>query len=171
MQIKAHWQKLLISSSLIVIMLAILGGAVLAYLGSEAHVIESKAEAPRIVLVNQPFDVALTLYNTTGSQQELISIGVDRHLIEQGLGVVEMVPPYREAEELGQSQWVEFTFAIQRRPVLQPDELLRMRIGMIVTQPGTYQGDLTIWTKNQTQADYAHLTVVAVAHPAPWLGR
>lgn len=171
MNLKSHWKKLLVSTSLIAVMLVVLGGAVLAYLGSEANVIEAKAEAPRIVLVNQSFDVALTLNNTTDSQQELISIGVERDLLEQGLSVVEMVPPYREADDLGQSKWVEYTFAIQRRPVLQADESLRMRIGMVVTQPGTYKGELTIWTKNQPQADYTELTIVAVEHPAAWLGR
>lgn len=171
MNLKTRWKKLLVSSSLIGVMLVALGGAVLAYLGSEADVIEAKAEAPRIVLVNQSFDVALTLNNTTNSQQELISIGVERDLLEQGLSVVEMVPPYREADELGQSKWVEYTFAIQRRPVLQADESLQMRIGMVVTRLGTYKGELTVWTKNHPQADYTELTIIAVEHPAAWLGR
>ncbi len=171
MKLNKRWQRFLISSSLIVVMLAALGGAVLAYLGSAANVIEVDTETPRIVLVNQAFDVALTLHNTTDSQQELISIGVERDLLEQGLRVVEMVPPYREADELSQSKWVEFTFAIQRRPVMQADESLRMRVAMVITQPGTYQGEWAVWTKNQPQADYTQLTIVAVEHPAPWLGR
>ncbi len=171
MKLTARWQKWLVSSSLIILMFALFGSAVLAYLGSEADVMEAKAEAPRIVLVNQPFDVALTLHNTTDSQQELISIGVEHDLLEQGLAIVEMVPPYREADDLSQSKWVEYTFAIQRRPVLQSDESLRMRVAFVVTQPGTYRGELTIWTKNQPQADYTELTIVAVEHPAAWLGR
>lgn len=171
MRLKSRWQKILVSSGLIAVMLAALGGAVLAYLGSEAHIIEAQTETPRIVLANQAFDVTLTLHNTSDSPQELISIGVERDLLHQGLNVVEMVPPYREGDTTGQSRWAEFTFAIQRRPTLQPDEALRMRIAMVATQPGTYSGDLAIWAKNQAQADYAPLTVVVVEHPAPWLGR
>ncbi len=171
MKLRTRWQKLLVSSSLLVVMLAALGGAVLAYLGSDANVIETNTEAPRIVIINQPFDITLTLHNTSDSQQELISIGVERDLLEQGVSIIEMVPPYREADESGPSNWVEFTFAIQRRPVLQSDESLRMRVRMVVTQPGTYQGELTVWTKNQPQADYSTLTIVAVEHPTPWLGQ
>ncbi len=171
MKLTTRWQKLLVSSSLLLVMLAALGGAVLAYLGSDANVIEATTEAPRIVLVNQRFDITLTLHNTADSQQELISIGVERDLLEQGANIIEMVPPYREADDSGQSRWVEYTFAIQRRPILQSSESLRMRIGMVVTQPGTYQGELTVWAKNQPQADYSTLTIVAVEHPTAWLGR
>jgi len=169
--LKTRWQKFLASGILVLLMLALTGGALLAYLGSEANVIEAKTEPPRTLLVGQRFDVLLTLHNTTNSEQTLVSIGMEQALLEKGVTLIETVPPYREADNLNNSNWVEYTFAIQRRPVLLEDETLRMRLSMVVTQPGTYQGNLTIWTKNQAQADYADLKLIVVEHPAPWLGR
>jgi hypothetical protein len=168
--LKTRWQKCLAGSVVVILMLALTGSALLAYLGSAANVIEAKVESPRIVLVGQPFDIYLTLHNTTKSEQTLVSIGMERALLEQGITLLETVPPYREADNLNNSNWVEYTFAIQRRPILLANETLRMRLNMQVTQPGTYQGSLTIWTKNQAQADYADLKLIAVEHPAPWLG-
>jgi hypothetical protein len=169
--LKTRWQKFLVGSVAVILMLALTGSALLAYLGSAANVIEAKAEPPRIVLVGQRFDVYLALHNTTNSEQTLISIGMEQALLEQGITLLETVPPYREADDLNNSNWVEYTFAIQRRPVLLADETLLMRLNMQVTQPGTYESSLAIWTKNQAQADYANLKLIAVEHPAPWLGR
>lgn len=169
--LKTRWQKFLAGSVVVILMLALTGSALLAYLGSAANVIEAKTEPPKIVLVGQPFDVYLNLHNTTNNEQTLISIGLEQALLKQGVTLIETVPPYREADNLNNSNWVEYTFAIQRRPVLLADETLRMRLSMMVTQPGMYQSSLTIWTKNQAQADYADLKLIVVEHPAPWLGR
>src|SRR5688572_6641266 len=105
--LKTRWQKFLAGSVFVILMLALTGSALLAYLGSAANVIEAKTEPPKIVLVGQPFDVYLNLHNTTNNEQTLISIGLEQALLKQGVTLIETVPPYREADNLNNSNWVE----------------------------------------------------------------
>jgi hypothetical protein len=156
---------------LVVLLIGFTGGVLLAYLGSEAGVFNVQAQAPQVVLVGQPFEVELTLHNTTSDEQQLVSIGVERDLLDQGLTLLETTPSHRQADELGGSRWVEYTFALQRRPAIPANETLRMRITMAATAPGRYEGSLTTWTNDQPRADYTSLKFTAIPHPAPWLGR
>ncbi|MCB9437464.1 MAG: hypothetical protein H6673_10790 [Anaerolineales bacterium] len=147
-----------------VVLLAVLGGGALAYLGAEARVMQLDVDATQIVIAGQPFDVWITLENTSDNEQEIVSIGV-----EDNVQVVEMVPAYRTTEE--HAPWLEYVFARQRRPILAADERMRLHLRLVAPQTGTATTEVTIWYNNHVRSDYVIVEYTAVPHPAPWLGR
>lgn len=145
-------------------LLTILAGGALAYLGDEAHIMNLKAEAPARVLAGQPFDVWITLENTSATEQEIVSLGV-----QDNVEVVEMVPNYRTIEQ--NTPWREYVFARQRRPLLLAGETIQIRLRLIAPKGGDIQTEVAIWYNNQIRSDYVVLNYTVVPHPAPWLGR
>lgn len=146
-----------------VVLLAVLGGGALAYLGAEARLMHLDIEAPQTVMMGQPFEVWLTLENTSDDEQEIVSIGV-----ENNVQVLEMVPAYRTTEE--HDPWLEYVFARQRRPVLLAGETIRLRLRLEAPQTGAVTTEVAVWYNNHMRSDYVTLEYTVMPHPAPWLG-
>lgn len=159
------WRSLAIG-----LILAVISLGILLYLGGDAGLVTAETQSPEQVLTGQIFIVDLTLHNNTDTEQQIVSIGLDRNLYEQGLHIQETLPRYRRVDDFG-SRWLEYTFAIQSQPTLLPNESLSLRLRMVATQPGDFQGELTLWFNDHIRSDTISLHITAVPHPAPWLGQ
>ena len=169
-QILTNRRKQFLWRSLVIgLLLAAISLVILLYLGGDANIVTAETQSPEQVLTDQIFIVDLTLHNNTDSEQQIVSIGLDRELVEHGLQIQETLPHYRRIDDFG-SRWLEYTFAIQNPPTLLPNESLSLRLRMIATQPGDFQGELTLWFNNHIRSDTIPLHITAVSHPAPWLG-
>lgn len=158
------WRSLAIG-----LILAAVGVAILLYLGGDANVVTAETQSPDFVLTGQVFVVDLTLHNNTDKEQYIVSIGLDRDLVERGLQIQETLPRYRRIDDFG-SRWLEYTFAIQSPLTILPNETLSLRLRMVASQPGDFEGELTLWFNDHIRTDTIPLAITAVSHPAPWLG-
>jgi hypothetical protein len=150
-------------------MLTVIGVGILLYLGGAANVVTAETQSPDLVLTDQVFIVDLTLHNNTDNEQHIVSIGLDRDLFERGLQIQEILPRYRRIDDFG-SRWLEYTFAIQSPPTILPNETLSLRLRMLASQPGRFEGELTLWYNDHIRSDTIPLAITAVSHPVPWLG-
>lgn len=147
---------------------ALLGTFVLIYLGSPAHIVEAHLQQPDTVLVGQVFEVILTVRNTTDTEQEIVSVGIEQALLDHGLQIIEMVPGYRSVDD--RDRWQEYIFSRRLRPLLAPDDSMPLTLRLVATHPGTYKGEIALWYDNRIRSDYVMLQIGAEAHPSPWLG-
>ncbi len=90
---------MLVRGLVIAAVVAITGGVVLAYLGTEAHVVDVEAGVPSAVVAGQPFDVTLTVRNVSNDSLAIVSIGLERSELQ----VIETVPGFRRVDE--SRQW------------------------------------------------------------------
>ncbi|NDJ86764.1 MAG: hypothetical protein GYB66_12830 [Chloroflexi bacterium] len=162
-------RRLLMRTLIIIMILAISGGAVLAYLGGEADALAIQQRPPGTILAHQPFEVVLDLENTTNDDLEIVSVGIENALLNSGIRVNRMTPSYRTYDE--GSRWTELVFSRRGRPLLAPGESTSLTIQMVASKPGQYQGDITIWYENQLRSDAFALNLSVSPHPMPWLGR
>ncbi len=154
----------------VVLIITILITAILLYLGSDANIVTAETQSPEFVLVGQVFVVDLTLHNNTSDEQQIVSLGLERALSEQGLRIEETLPRFRRVDDFG-SNWLEHTFAIQSPPTILPNDTTTIRLRMTATQPADFHGELTLWFKDHVRSDSITLSIKAVAHPTPWLGQ
>lgn len=125
---------------------------ILVYLGAASEKLSVTTEMPETVIVGEPFDVTLNIENQTDNPQTIISIGLAESLQERGLVIEDTLPDYRTVDQ--RSIWSEYTFAITRRPVIEPGDTIPLRITMIAHKPGILDGDLTMWVDNDLQATF-----------------
>lgn len=163
-------KRLLWRSIAVVLIITIAITAVLFYLGSDANIVTAETQSPELVLVGQVFIVDLILHNNTDTEQQIVSIGLEQALSEQGLRIEETLPRYRRVDDYG-SNWLEYTFAIQSPPTILPNDTTTIRLRMIATQPADFHGELTLWFKDHVRSDTITLSIKAIAHPTPWLGQ
>ena len=163
-------KRLLWRSIAVVLIITIVITAVLFYLGSDANIVTAETQSPELVLVGQVFIVDLILHNNTDTEQQIVSLGLEQALSEQGLRIEETLPRYRRVDDYG-SNWLEYTFAIQSPPTILPNDTTTIRLRMIATQPADFHGELTLWFKDHVRSDTITLSIKAIAHPTPWLGQ
>lgn len=140
------WQRLAIG--LVVITAFAIG--ILAYLGTASNNLSVTTEMPDTVKVGESFDVTLNIDNQTDSPQTIVSIGLAESLQEQGLVIEDTLPNYRTVDK--RSIWSEYTFAITRRPVIEPGDTIPLRVTMVANRPGSVDGELTLWLEKDLQA-------------------
>lgn len=151
-------------------LLAGMSGALLAHLGSEPEIIEISVALPPTVIAGQPFEADILIENVTGDQLTIVSLGLDRVLVENGITIQRTVPAFRRVDN-PDGKWREYAFSIQRRPVILANQSLRLPVTIVATQTGTFEGELTVWMENVLRSDYLTLHLNIVAHPAPWLAK
>ncbi|MCI0711620.1 MAG: hypothetical protein L0154_15805 [Chloroflexi bacterium] len=134
--------------------------ALLAYLGAGSDNLAVTAEVPESVIAGEAFDVTLNIENKTDSPQTIVSIGLAESLQEQGLIIEETLPDYRTVDK--RSIWSEYTFAITRRPVIEPGESIPLRVTLVASRPGTVDGQLTLWLEKELQATYVAIQLQVV---------
>jgi hypothetical protein len=165
---KLFWQgqsrQLVLRAVLVLLILVLSAGAVLAYLGTEAHLMKTSTEIPSLVLAGQPFDFYVVLQNVSDDSQQIVSLGFDI----EGIKVLETVPNFRRTAD--GKRWTETVFSRQQRPQALPGNSLRLRVRAVAAEPGNYRGEVTIWYNNKLQSDSVVLTITAVPNPLPWLG-
>ncbi len=139
------------------------------YLGSQNQRVKAATSAPQLVWVGEPFTITITLKNQTNTAQELVSISLDKAILDDGLHINATMPAYRTSEREG--AWTSFIFARRRRPMLPPNGEDIVRLTLIAQTSGRYDTDVVLWFNNQLQGVFVSVNVEAVPHPTPWLGR
>lgn len=150
------WQRLaagLITAAVLII-------ALVAYLGAESDDLAVSVEMPESVSAGEAFDVTLNTENKTDSPQTIVSIGLTESLQEQGLIIEDTLPDYRAVDK--RSIWSEYTFAITRRPVIEPGDSIPLRVTLVATRPGAVDGQLTLWLEKSLQAVYVDIQLQVV---------
>lgn len=130
------------------------------YLGGDNDSLRASADVPEEVRVDEPFELRLNLTNPTDEDQTIVSIGLTQALLDAGLRLEDMVPAYREISVRG--NWHEYVFSIARRPVMPPGSDFQFILTLVASEPGTYDGSLTIWLDRNLQAIHRDLHVEAV---------
>lgn len=161
--------RLLRTGGSVTLLFVVIVGAILMYLGRPAQRLEARVQSPPTALVGQPFRVQLFLENSSGDDQEIVSIGLEQALYEQGISISRITPSYERVEG-NNRQWVEYTYRFDRRPILRDGETLRMPLTFVATTPGRYRGEIVIWTKNALRNDVVYLDIEVLPAPSPWLG-
>lgn len=157
-------KRFFVRAGILIIVLAASSGAVLAYLGSDANIVATRIEYPAEIYTGQPFDLYLEAHNISDAEQQLVSLGLEA----AGVKILKTVPNFRTVKD--DERWTEYVFPRQQRPDLLPDDRVRLRVRMVVTQPGDYAGEFVLWFNNHVRGDMLSLQFTALAHPAPWLG-
>jgi hypothetical protein len=129
--------------------------SLLMFLGSPGDSLAISTRAPEVVPMGEPFEIVVNVKNTSSDSKALVSIGLEKQLLVQGIEVQATSPRFRKITQ--GEHWVEYVFSTQFHPPLAVGEEIPLKLTLVAHRAGEFETQLTLWVENEFRAHYVDL--------------